>query len=145
MQNHITSIDLLAETMMQSLQIYMKYARKMGLAENEYVVLYSVYHHQGCSQKDIVADWELPKQTVSFVCKQLVERGWLAFVPDPNDKRGKLMNLTADGFAVIAPIIEAQTAAEQQSAVEFGEEKLATLVQDLIRLNKVLSKNLGVE
>ena len=116
-----------------------------GLPENEYFVLYSVFHHSGCSQKDIVADWGLPKQTVSFVCKQLESRGWLAFSPEPNDKRGKLMTLTQTGLAVIEPIVAEQDAKEAQSAVEFGEEKLAALVQDLIRLNKVLSNNLGVK
>ncbi|SUT93671.1 MarR family winged helix-turn-helix transcriptional regulator [Actinobacillus lignieresii] len=139
----MNNIDLLAETMAKTLDIYVQWAKKNGLPENEYFVLYSVYHNEQCSQKTICEEWCLPKQTISFVCKQLIERGWLATEANPNDKRGKLLRLTEQGKAKIEPIIAEQTALESQSAVEFGEEKLALLVKELQALHRVLNRNLG--
>ncbi len=139
----MNNIDLLAETMAKTLDIYVQWAKKNGLPENEYFVLYSVYHNQQCSQKAICEEWCLPKQTISFVCKQLVERGWLTTEANPSDKRGKLHRLTELGKAKIEPIITKQTALEMQSAVDFGEEKLALLVNELREFSLILNRNLG--
>lgn len=136
--------DELAESMAGLLDLYVRWAKRKGLSANEFFVVYSVFHHGWCAPKTVGDEWHLPKQTVSFTCKQLAEKGWLAFAPDPDDKRGKLLYLTAAGEAAVRPWMDELEQAERESAVQFGGKKLEKTVLELQRLNGIFSEKLGI-
>lgn len=136
--------DELAESMAGLLDLYVRWAKQKGLSANEFFVIYSVFHHGQCAPKTVGDEWHLPKQTVSFTCKQLAGKGWLAFAPDPNDKRGKLLHLTQAGDAAVRPWLEELAQAERESAARFGDKKLEKTVQELNRLNEIFSEKLGI-
>lgn len=135
-------IDELAETMAGLLDEYVQWGRRQGWSANEFFVLYSVARHGQCPPKTIAEEWCLPKQTVSFTCRQLAEKGWLAVAADPGDKRGKLLSLTAEGSAAVRPLLDELERGERIAAAQFGMKKLEKLVQELKRLQGLLSANL---
>lgn len=136
-----TPFDELAETCAALLDIYIRWAKRRGLGANEFFVLYMLGHGP-CTAKEICEEWYLPKQTVSFVCRQLQEKGWLAAETDERDKRGKLLRLTAGGEAAVLPMIAELTQREAQTAEAFGPRELATLLQGLHRLHAMFAEQL---
>ncbi|MDD2165754.1 hypothetical protein QAZ01_04250 [Glaesserella parasuis] len=54
----------------------------------------------------------------------------MAFLPDENDKRSKLIALSASGKIFIDPIIARLTEAELQVSQQFGMEKFEQLLDD---------------
>lgn len=138
------TLDTIAEAMIKFLNLYEQWAKQQGYLSNEFFVLYSVGRHTQCSPKQIAQEWCLPKQTVSNVCKQLIAKGLLVYQVDSTDKRAKLLCLTADGQAMVMPMLEQLTKIEHASINEFGEQALVKMTTDVLKLTQILSQNLGL-
>lgn len=139
----LTEFDQLAELFSDGLNLYLNWAKQQGLSANEFYVLYYLSMAEQCTQKDISEEWQIPKQTVSVVCKNLVEKGWLKYSQATADKREKTLMLTKLGKSIALPMAEKLTAIEQQTAQEFGFERCAKLIGELKLLNQLFAKNLN--
>lgn len=140
----ITPFDELAETCTALLDAYIQWARQRGLSANEFFVLYMLGQGGACSAKEIGEHWLLPKQTVSFVCRQLQDKGWLLAETDPRDKRGKQLRLSAEGQAVALPLVAELTRLEAQTADAFGAARLTRLLRDLRHLHTLFAAQLAL-
>lgn len=127
--------DKLAELAAQLSSIYASVAKQHQLTLNELHFLYSIGRHGATSPTAIGDKWSLPKQTVTSVCKQLDQKGFLAFLPDENDKRSKLIALSASGKIFIDPIIARLTEAELQVTL-----KLALIFSKRVSANTAMKK-----
>ncbi|UVV65287.1 MarR family transcriptional regulator [Glaesserella parasuis] len=127
--------DKLAELAAQLSSIYASVAKQHQLTLNELHFLYSIGRYGATSPTAIGDKWSLPKQTVTSVCKQLDQKGFLAFLPDENDKRSKLIALSASGKIFIDPIIARLTEAELQVTL-----KLALIFSKRVRANTAMKK-----
>lgn len=78
------------------------------------------------------------------MCLILYRTGFLIFLPDENDKRSKLIALSASGKAFIEPIIARLTEAELQVSRQFGMEEFEILLDDTERVLTQLSEQLNV-
>ncbi|WP_373761890.1 MarR family winged helix-turn-helix transcriptional regulator [Neisseria dentiae] len=137
---HISPFDELAETCAALLDIYVQWAKQRGLSANEFFVLYQIGRHGSATPKEIGEEWCLPKQTVSFVCKQLAEKGWLRIEADEHDKRGKRLFLSEAGASHALPMVAELHALEAQTAELFGLEKLNQLIKQLQHLQLVFTR-----
>ncbi|MBF0804114.1 MULTISPECIES: MarR family winged helix-turn-helix transcriptional regulator [Neisseria] len=132
--------DALAETCATLLDVYVRWAKQRGLSANEFFVLYQIGRHGSATPKEIGEEWHLPKQTVSFVCRQLAEKGWLRTEADPHDKRSKRLFLSEAGASRTLPMVAALHALETQTAELFGLEKLNQLIKQLQHLQLVFTQ-----
>ncbi|AMW16864.1 MarR family transcriptional regulator [Glaesserella parasuis] len=127
--------DKLVELAAQLSSIYASVAKQHQLTLNELHFLYSIGRYGATSPTAIGNKWSLPKQTVTSVCKQLDQKGFLAFLPDENDKRSKLIALSASGKIFIDPIIARLTEAELQVTL-----KLALIFSKRVSANTAMKK-----
>ncbi len=138
----VTPFDELAETCAAILDLYVQWAKRRGLSANEFFVLYMLGSAGSCTSREIGEEWHLPKQTVSFVCRQLQEKGWLAVDVDAQDKRGRRLRLTPAGEALALPMVAELSRLEQRCAERFGAQELIQLLQSLKRLHVLFSGQL---
>lgn len=140
----MTPFDKLVELAAQLSSIYANVAKQHQLTLNELHFLYSIGRYGATSPTAIGDKWSLPKQTVTSVCKQLDQKGFLIFMPDANDKRSKLIALSASGKVFIEPIIARLTEAELQVSQQFGMEKFEVLLDDTERVLNQLAIKLHI-
>lgn len=82
----------------ESNAMYEEWAKKYGLSLNAVLILYAFYDHgDRCTQKMISKRWTIPKQTVNTILKDFSVRGYIELIPMQEDKRNKLIRLTAKG------------------------------------------------
>lgn len=112
--------DKLVELAAKLSGIYAAVAKQHQLTLNELHFLYSIGRYGATSPTAIGDKWSLPKQTVTSVCKQLDQKGFLIFLPDETDKRSKLIDLSESGKHFIDPIIARLTEAELQVSQQFS-------------------------
>lgn len=134
--------DKLSELTAQFEQIYASWAKEHHLTLNELRFLYHIGRYQQATPSEIGNKWALPKQTVTSLCKQLDKKGFLIFSPDEQDKRGKVIKLTPLGLSFTLPLIEQITEIEQQTSLEFGEEKIQQIILLFNDLQHIFAKNL---
>ena len=73
-------------------------------------------------------------QSMSELAQTLVERGWIARTPDPTDRRGTQITLTAAGHAALDATIEAHLDNERDLIAALSpaeQEQLAGLLRKL--------------
>ena len=64
------------------------------------------------------------RQAVAKVARQLEALGYLATLPDPTDRRAKVLKLTPSGMRLFAACIEAYEAFEGELAQSIGRRRL---------------------
>ncbi|MDH5302178.1 MAG: MarR family transcriptional regulator [Gammaproteobacteria bacterium] len=82
---------------------------QMGLARTHHRILYFVGRNAGLSVNDLLRILAVSKQYLNRPLKELVERGLIATETDPQDRRVKRLQLTAQGEA-----LERQLTGEQR-------------------------------
>lgn len=88
--------------------IYEEWAKERGLSSNSVLILYSLYEDEEiCTQKSISQKWSIPKQTVNTILKDFIANDYIELYTAENDKRNKLLKLTAAGKIYAGNIIEA--------------------------------------
>ncbi len=113
--------------------MYEEWAREHGLSSNSVLILYSLYEcGENCTQKSISQKWSIPKQTVNTILREFVSKGYIELTASKEDRRNKLLRLTADGEVYAGRIIEA-----------LHEKELFVL--DKIGLNAVTEMNDATE
>ena len=119
-----------------------QWIKKLGLSYNHFAVLYSLANAPNgqCTQKQISDEWYLPKQTVFNICKEYKEKGWIEFEISPNDKREKIMRLTADGKAQAEPVLQATQSISEQALAEFGKKKTMQLFALMREFSEIFQK-----
>lgn len=109
--------------------LFERWIRQAGLSYHTYAVLYSLATAESgfSTQKAIVHEWLITKQTVFNVCKDFHEKGWIAFSESPHDKRERLMQLTDAGRAQAGPMMQQWDELDQRIFETFGQEKAAEM------------------
>lgn len=113
--------------------LYHLYARKSGLSDTAFWILYSVEESQSVyTQKELCEDWSYNRQTVNSALKKLVEQEIIELRPLPGNRKNKQIVLTASGKALVAEIISPLIEAERNSFLKLGEED----GEEFLRLTK---------
>lgn len=111
--------------------LYRKLAKKYNISYNEMMILYILKEKVPCTQKNIVYDWELPKQTVNTIIKNLEKKGFINFEFTTNQKE-KIIHLTESGREFVIGIIEDVENMERTAYDKIGEEK-CSIVLDIVK------------
>lgn len=88
----------------------------------------------GASGNELAEHLGITKQAASEMIDYLEGRGYVARRPNPTDGRGKIVELTARGWACVAAGETAFTAVERRWEQVLGADRVASLLGDLRRL-----------
>ena len=88
-------------------------------------------HEDGMRLTDLAAHSGLTKQSVGEIVDDLAARGYVERVPDPADRRAKLIRLTAKGEVARGVGADLFAEVEQRWAERYGVDRLADL-RDLL-------------
>lgn len=103
--------------------IYEEYAKSVGLSYTSLYTLHMIKLTENCTQKDIVEQVFLPKQTINSVVSAFHKQGLIELREKVEDKRHKTLHLTAKGKEFAERIFPHVEEAEQNSFAQFSEEE----------------------
>lgn len=83
---------------------YNELASKVGLSYNQMVILYYLQSHYNVTQKNIVNDMLIPKQTINTILNNWINAGYISF-ENKLTKKNKIILLTEFGKKVLEPKI----------------------------------------
>lgn len=72
---------------------YNELASKVGLSYNQMVILYYIQSHNNVTQKNIVNDMLIPKQTINTILNNWINAGYISF-ENKLTKKNKIILLT---------------------------------------------------
>lgn len=83
---------------------YNELASKVGLSYNQMVILYYLQSHYNVTQKNIVNDMLIPKQTINTILNNWINEGYISF-ENKLTKKNKIILLTEFGKKELEPKI----------------------------------------
>ena len=87
--------------------IFLQEAEATGVTPVQYAVLQTVANQPGIDQRSLAGAVGLDTSTIASVIDRLEARGLLARSLSPDDRRVRLLALTAEGEAVLAQVLPA--------------------------------------
>ncbi|TCO55193.1 MarR family winged helix-turn-helix transcriptional regulator [Actinocrispum wychmicini] len=91
----------------------------------------------GTRLTDLAEQAQVTKQTAGFLVDQLEKAGWVERVPDPSDKRARLVRMSDRGKSAI-PIADAAIAEiETEWEAHLGKQQMAQLRRILTKLRAI--------
>lgn len=134
MQNQV---EQLGELSTQIHFLYSEWAKKQGINFNVLAVFYTIDKYHQCTQKQVCTEWIVPKQTMSTLCKQLAEDGYIAFTQGTDDKREKTMMFTEQGKTYALPILDKMKQLEQTILLELGQTEMQQMLTSMKRFTEI--------
>lgn len=103
--------------------LYHLYARKSGLSDTAFWILYSVEESQSVyTQKELCEDWSYSRQTVNSALKKLVAQGIIELRPLLDNRKNKQIVLTEAGKALVRDVISPLIEAEKNGFIRLGDQ-----------------------
>lgn len=91
----------------------------------------------GTRLTELAEQAQVTKQTAGFLVDQLAKAGWVERVPDPTDKRARLVRISGRGEAALPIAAAAVAEVEAEWAAHLGAPNMAQLRQILARLREI--------
>lgn len=114
-----------------------------GVSRQQYQVLSYLYHKQSCDvyQRDVEAQFGMPRSTVSGLMKDLEENGLILRQPVESDSRLKRLMLTEKSLNICRRVRQGMVELNQQLAGGISEDELSVFwkVADQMKANLALS------
>lgn len=109
-----------------------------GLSAVQYAVLVVLEEQTTCDQQTLGNRAGFDKATGTYIIDQMTKNGLVSVMTDPDNRRRKLVSMTADGKAAMTRMIEQAKDAEKMIAADLD-------AQDIADLKRLLSKLGGLE
>lgn len=121
---------------------YNELASKVGLSYNQMVILYYLQSHNNVTQKNIVDDMLIPKQTINTILNNWINAGYI-FFENELSKKNKVILLTELGKKELAPKITYVMDKEAIILKRLGEESNSLVSSNLnyLKIMKEVIKN----
>lgn len=91
----------------------------------------------GTRLTDLAEQAQVTKQTAGFLVDQLEKAGWVERVPDPSDKRARLVRISARGLKAIPVANAAVAEVEAEWEAHLGKQNMAQLRRILTNLRTI--------
>ena len=112
----------------------------LGLKASQPKILYYIYSHEGCQQKDVAENCFLETATLSTVLSNLEQKQLLIRTPDKDDKRAYKIYSTDEGRKVME-LIDDKVKKTMDLAIEgFSRDELKQFSDYIDRLYENLSE-----
>lgn len=124
--------ELIRQYHMDIAEFYDEYTKHFGITLSTAKVLGAMLKNEKCTQKDIIQQTYLPKQTVSAIIKSLEVQEIVTLTIDlQEDKRNKIITFTPTGYDWATKIMNEMKKVIYNSLQALGEEKILTLISIL--------------
>ncbi|SFC30580.1 MarR family winged helix-turn-helix transcriptional regulator [Butyrivibrio sp. YAB3001] len=122
--------------------IYQKQSKKFEMSETTIMILYAIRASEsGFTQKEIIDEYLLPKQTVNSAMKKLLNEGKV-FVSDKNGREKRFL-LTKEGIQMAGQSADLILEAERKAFFSFTEKEQETLIRLLEMYNSRLEDEMN--
>ena len=108
-------------------------AKFYGLSDLETIILIHIGHMKNPSQKDISEKLGAPKQTVNNIIKNLSKEGLIDLIPAEDDKRMRILRLTAKGEEIRDERLKPISQSNKRMYEKLGQKK-ALEIKNALRL-----------
>ena len=105
--------------------------KPVGLSNGQFSLLMSLNRPEPPLMRDVAELLAMDRTTLTAALKPLERRGLVAVAPDPADRRGRRLALTADGRALLVEALPIWTATHAAVDAEFGADVPDRLRADL--------------
>jgi DNA-binding MarR family transcriptional regulator len=108
--------------------------RPVGVTNGQFSLMMSLNRPEPPPMGPVAKLLAMDQTTLTAALKPLQRRGWVSVMPNPKDRRGRLLSLTPDGKAVLAaalPIWESTHVALESGLPDGNAHRLR---QDLLTL-----------
>lgn len=128
-------------------QVYADWSRAHGVSIHRLTVLEALWHQQntGCTLRSLQDRLYLPKQTIHTIVDGLAKEGYLVREPSPEDKRTKVLRLTAEGVEYARRQVAPMYAWEGRAMERLTPDERAVLLRTYKQLIEALRDGLGEE
>lgn len=110
--------------------IYHNYARKVGMSDAAFWLMYSLYEKGGpCTQPELCSSWFFAPQTINTALKSLERQGLIEMSMMPNSKKNKQFFFTETGRRLAEQQIVPLVLAEEQSFLRLDEQERNMLME----------------
>ncbi len=79
--------------------------RPFGLTNGQFSLMMSLNRPMPASMGSVTTLLAMDQTTLTAALKPLERRGWVSIVPNPNDRRARLLSLTPSGKAALAAAV----------------------------------------
>lgn len=111
-----------------------RHIRSMGLTACQFDIIATLGNTQGMNFRDIGERTLITKGTLTGVVDRLEEKLLVQCIPDAQDGRSQIVQLTAAGEALFVEIFPAHVAYMQRAFVEMNEAEIVDMRAMLMRL-----------
>lgn len=91
----------------------------------------------GTRLTDLAEQAQVTKQTAGFLVDQLAKAGWVERVPDPTDRRARLVRISGRGEEALPIAAAAVAEAEAEWTAHLGKRDMAALRRTLAKLREI--------
>ena len=116
--------------------------KSLGVSGTEKRILFCVLRNPGCTQVQIASLLDLEPQNIIRVLDKLEQQQWLEKQASPQDRRVKLLYITADGKKIIAQIKKITDELKPHVLNNLDEKKIAMVVGHLSSMRENLFKQI---
>ncbi len=108
--------------------------KPVGLTNGQFSLLMSLNRPEPPPMGPVANLLAMDRTTLTAALKPLEKRGLLVVEPDPKDKRGKRLRLTAEGLTILAAAMPIWTGTHAQVEAQIGSGDAERLRRDLVDL-----------
>lgn len=124
--------------------LYHGYAKKVGLSDAAFWLLYSLYEHDNfCTQKDLCDEWCFTPQTLNSALKALEQKGFISLEPVPNNKKNKRVCFTESGEKLTADTVVPLVRAEERAFERLTENERTALLSITQKQIEILTEEIN--
>lgn len=102
--------------------------KPLGLTNQQFSLMMTLNRPDPASLGPLAKFLGMDRTTLTAALKPLARNGWVEVMPDPKDRRGRLLRLTDEGAAILAAAVPIWD--QVHSALEDGFSGDAQLVRD---------------
>ncbi len=99
--------------------------KPFGLSNGQFSLLMALNQPQPPGIRRVADILAMDRTTLTAALKPLERRGLVEVIPDPKDRRGRRLVLTASGLETLASAVPVWRAAHAALDVQFGADKVA--------------------
>lgn len=122
--------------------LYYSIAKQIGIHENEFVLLYALSDGKPHTQRQICADWLVPRTTINSVTQKFVKLGYIDLVPTGHKEKELLITETGDDYltTIFSDVFEAESDAFESTLKPCVDIVTNTISQFVLSLETSLKQ-----
>lgn len=120
--------------------IYWYIAKKSGIKENLFWLLYALNDDEQHTQKQICEDWQFPKTTINTLIKECETVGYVKLERVPGKKRELAISLTEAGKKFADKSLKLIDEIEELAVTEALEKCAPSFIDDFVKFTEIFQK-----